>query len=603
MTNVTSADEMNAFVDAGDISRGLLKASVEYRVSKGTFDLYYPQWIPGIHGPKGPIENLAEISVSTRDGKPVEWQRDPRDVYKFHVQVPGGVRRIVVDTTYICNQPNRNSRGIDSFGNPSLGIINWNTVLLYPAESKVNDTLVDLELAIPEGWQWGSSLKQKGAGQGTVRFEPLSFEELVDSPLIMGKHFKTYEITPKNAPPHFLHVVSESEKAVKIGDAKVEAFKRIVREGVALFGTCHFDTYHFLAVLSDSVPGIGLEHLRSSLNAVGETNLQGDGPVSGVFAHEYCHSWCGKYRRPAGMVTPNFNTPQDTSLLWVYEGLDTWLGRLLETRSASNCGKDQKPYDVSLKSVARTLKGLMGQKGRRSISLEDTSASAYLRRAGSRYWSKLNRPQDYYDEGAMFWLEIDLTIRTETDGKKSLDDFLRSFLGYSVKGKTIVGYGEDEIVRRLNDVVASNWASFIDERMKDVQEHYPLAILVKCGYRVQYSNKPTTFDSDSVYTTLGITTTVDGRITTIVPGSPADQAGLYEGLTILGIGNKKFTQKRLEDAVADSVANRKIDLLFLNGDRIEENTIDYAEGPKYMDLVRNEEVPDLLKDIWKPLSE
>ena len=598
-----SAATMKASVDATDITRGLLKASTEYRVSSGVFELYYPQWIPGIHGPKGPIENLAEISVSIRNGKRIDWQRDPHDVYKFLIHVPRGVRRIIVDTTYICNQPNRNSRGIDSYGSPLLGIINWNTVLLYPAKPKASDTQVELQLSIPEGWKWGSSLKQEEAEKGTIGFETLSYEDLVDSPLIMGKHFKTYDITPEDAPPHFMHTVSESEKAIKLDDAKVDVMKRTMCEGMTLFGTSHFESYHLLVVLSDSIPGIGLEHLQSSLNATGENGFQGDGPISGVFAHEYGHSWCGKYRRPAGMITPNFNTPKDTALLWVYEGLETYIGHLLESRSGSNAAKDQTPYDASLKRFARKINGLMNQKGRRSVSLEDTSASGYLRRGHSRFWGKLNRPQDYYDEGALFWLEADLTIRTLTEGEKSLDDFIQSFLGHTVKDQIIVGFDEAEVIQCLNEVAPYDWAAFIDDRIRGINEHLPLDVVEKCGFRIQYSNKSTKFDSDGVYTSLGITTGGDGRIHVIIPGSPADRAGLFEGAVIMGVNNLKFTKKRLEDALADSVAKRKIDILLLNGEKIEEKTIDYADGPKYLDLVRNEDNPDLLKSIWEPIAD
>ncbi|MFB3786922.1 MAG: PDZ domain-containing protein [bacterium] len=599
------AAEMKTRVDGSDLPRGLIHTETEYTVRGGTFELFYPEWIPGIHAPGGPIANLAEIAVQTPDGQPVPWRRDPLDVVHFFVDAPANAKRIIVRTTYICNQPSRLSTGVDSYGSPFLGILSWNTFLLYPADVPARETQVNLTLTLPAGWKWGASLKSKSVNGDTIQFESLSFEDLVDSPLICGEHFRTYDITPdgKEYRPHFYHVVSESSRAIDIEDAKIQKLKKMAREAYALFGVFHFDEYHLLHVLSDSIPGIGMEHLRSSLNASPEKAMTGEGPVPGVLSHEYAHGWCGKYHTPAGMITPNFNTPRDTRLLWVYEGLDQYLGKVLWARSGLNAVKDKTPYQAALEDVAAMIRAHINQKGRRTIPLEDTAASTQIRRGGSRNWRYLQRAQDYYNEGAMLWLEIDAILRQESEGKISLDDFCKRFLGRHEEGKTVVGYTEADIVAALNELHSYDWAGLIEKRVRAAEEHLPLEFLTRCGYRLQYSHKPTDFDKDMAFTSLGMQVGGDGKIQAVVPGGAADAAGLYDGAEILGVNNKKFSQERLEDAIAESVAARKIDLLVVKGELIEKAVIEYADGPRYIDLVRDPDAKDLFQEIWKPKGE
>jgi len=139
----------------------------------------------------------------------------------------------------------------------------------------------------------------------------------------------------------------------------------------------------------------------------------------------------------------------------------------------------------------------------------------------------------------------------------------------------------------------------IEKRVRNVEEHLPLDFLTRCGYRMQYSNKPTDYDKDMVFTSLGMQVGGDGRIQAVVPGGAADAAGLYDGAQILGVNDKKFSRERLDDAIAESVAKRRIDLLVVKGELIEKAVIEYAEGPRYLDLVRDPDAKDWLQEIWK----
>ena len=604
LPSISHAVVITAEVDATDLPRGLLKASTTYSVAQGQFDFYYPQWLEGVHGPTSPIQNLAEISVKTLDGEAVPWHRDPHNVFHFIAQVPKNAKRLVVDTTYICNQASATSLGVDSHGTSQIGVVCWNTCLLYPSGHDISDVDVDLTLKLPDQWKWASSLIAKEDIQANPVFERISYRELVDSPLICGEYYNKYDITPENGTPHYLHLISESKQAIHPEQETVDKFKTLVGEAMALYGTAHDYDYHFLLILSDNFPFLGLEHLRSSLNAVGERGLDFENlRVTGhLLAHEYGHRWCGKYHRPAGMVTPDHNTPKDTRLLWVYEGLDQCLGVVLTARSGLFKTAERTSFEGGLQDewvgVGKTIVSLMQQKGRRSINLEDTASSSYLRRRWGKYWSRLNRAQDYYFEGALLWYEIDGILRDKSDGELCLDDFVRKFLGQYDSSKNRVGFTENDVIDLLNQVMPYDWKTLIEDRVRGLHDDLPLTVLDRLGYRIVYANKPTDYDKDPSLSSLGMKVSDNGTITGMIPGGAGDKAGLFEDAKIIGVDNRKFSLNRLKDAIADSVATREIELLLLAGDLFKTVVVEYNGGPKYIDLVRNDDKADYFKEIF-----
>lgn len=212
-----AATSIKAFIDASDLPRGLLTAEMNFPVEGSQLDLYYPEWIEGVHGPTNPIQNLAGLEVTTPEGKPISWRRNPGDIFRFQADAKDA-HSVKVKTTYICNQNGVGSTGIDSHGTSQLGIICWNTCLLYPVGESIYDVQVELTLQLPSGWSWASSLTAKNEEQSQVTFERVSFQELMDSPLICGEHLRTFDITPEDAPTHTLALVSESKRALNLED-------------------------------------------------------------------------------------------------------------------------------------------------------------------------------------------------------------------------------------------------------------------------------------------------------------------------------------------------------------------------------------------------
>ena len=602
-------------VDAREISRSLLHARLEIPAHGGEVAVWYPKWIPGVHAPGGPVQNLAGVRFESAAGETLVWKRDEVEMNRFLVTVPAAADRVIAKLDYICNQPTSNSSGVDSFGNSKVGVINWNTILLYPEGASIDTMTATVRLQLPAGWRYGTSLppaaKQDGA---SIVFDPMTLRRVADSPLICGENFRTIDLasksTPPNSPPGFLHLTSEAASAIAIDEKLIAQYRKLYAEALTLFGGARFESYHFLVVCSDALPRNGLEHLASSFNEVGERDLVDDKKrkswAAYLLPHEFVHSWCGKFRRPASMITTNFHEPERTKLLWVYEGLTQYLGEVLAVRSGLLTLEEHLP------AFANKLDWLMHQDGRRWRALEDTAVASWLLRGHSVSWSQLRRGQDYYDEGLVVWLEVDALLREKTDGKKSIDDFCKKFFAADrEKMPVVVGYELKEITGMLRELADEDWDKFFAERISKPRDSLALDFLTKTlGYRLQYSAKPSEYLTDrdkdrkqvSVTASLGLSAGDDGKIGSIVPGSPADKAALAGGMTIAGVNDRKFSGQRLKDAVADSVTRGKVDLLVLDGEVFRTVVLNYAEGPKYLELTRTANHPDTLSTILKPVT-
>ena len=613
LTSLCSAQapaQLKVDVDATEISRALLHSRVEIPAAPGELVVWYPKWIPGVHAPAGPVQNLAGLRFETVKGDALVWRRDDEELNRFLVTVPAGADRVIAKLDYICNQPSANSSGVDSYGNSLIGVINWNTVLLYPESAAIDTATASVRLKLPTGWKYGTALRTDQQSPEGVTFKPGTLRFVVDSPLICGENFRTVELTGKNTPPAFLHLASEAASAIQIDDKLIGQYRKLVTEAVALFGGARFEEYHFLVTCSDRLPGNGLEHLESSLNGVGERELVDEKkrkswPVY-LLPHEFVHSWCGKFRRPAAMVTTSFHRPERTRLLWIYEGLTQYLGEVLAVRSGL------QPMEDHLPAFANKLSWLMQNSGRAWRPLDDTAVASWTIRAHSPAWSQLRRGQDYYDEGLVVWLEADALIREKTGGRKSLDDFCKKFFASDrAADPSVKPYELKEVIGLLQELADEDWDKFFTERITRPRPALGLDFLTRSlGYRLQYNAKASEYfterekDRKSVNVTdsIGLSAGEDGKIGGVVPGSPADKAGLASGMNITGVNGRKYSTQRLKDGIADSVTARQIELLVLDGDTFRTVMLPYADGPRYLELIRTKDHLDTLAAILAPVT-
>lgn len=611
-------------IDATDLPRNLIKTvqSIQTPPAGGPLDLRYCIWTPGNHNPSGPIENVVNLIIQDCKGNRLHWDRDPTQVDRLTVTVPQGCTFIDVKADYIASQPSVNSRSSDSYGKPNLGAINFNTLLIYPANTDVQKIDVQTVMFIPQGWKaaWAlpfktHPMKMEGGAHAVavIALAKPAMPELIDSPIIFGEHLSTADLAcPEGVRPHTLHVAAAEARYTEVPDSLVKQLEGVVRESVAIFGSYPRSVYRFLILAGDGM-GWGLEHAESTFIGVGKdeisgatkTDLLGGGGKLLVLPHEYFHVWCGKLRAPEGLITGDFTTPARTELLWAYEGLTAYYDMVLGARSGMITTDE---FRQEVLSVCATMEQRSGRLWR---SVEDTARAARFLRPRGTSWYEMRRGQDYYSEAALFWLEADALIRAGTSGTKSLDDFCRDFFNVPVKPiGAVATYSRADVVAALKTVYdAPDWDALIRERVeRPVATLDFTPLLQKIGYRIEYAATPTDLqralskndDGINLRTSLGCTVGKDGTVNVIIPGSPADRAGMRFTAKIIGVDGWTFTPDRLRDAVKNSSQTKRIELLTTFDDRLEPLTFEYDGGPRIPRLVRIDGTDDLLEKIATP---
>ncbi len=601
-----TAQAIRLHVDLTDAPRNIYHAQLQIPAHAGEMSLVFPKWIPGNHRPSGPIGVLTGIHIEAA-GQPLSWQRDVVEMYEFHVSVPAGVDTLNVSLDALTSQDSAGAGGPAASSN--LLDLNWNAVVLYPKGAKSDDVNFITSVRLPGGWKFGTALAVARTIGDDVEFASVSLTTLVDSPLIAGVHYRKVELTkPGETPLHVMDLVADAEPDLAMTSQDLAAYQKLVAETGALFGARHYRQYHFLLTLSDQVGGHGLEHHESNDSVDAERALL-DPDVhmlyAGLVSHEFVHSWNGKYRRPAGLATLNYQEPMIGDLLWVYEGLTEYLGNLLAARSGLLTDEQYR------ESLAGTAVALDHRTGRKWRPLEDTARSVQTLRMMGSQWQNWRRGLDYYPEGELIWLEVESIIRQQSQGQHSLNDFCRRFHGGESGAPKVVTYTFDDVVRTLNEVAPYDWAALLRERVAATSSHAPLGGIERGGWRLVYNDKPNLFTqaeeklakfTDFSYS-LGFFVGEDGKLGDVILGSPAYQSGLGAGMKLVVVNGRKWSPSGLHAALkAARGSDLPIELLIENAQFFKTYYVAYHDGEKNPHLERVSEQPDILGDILKPLT-
>lgn len=593
-------------VDLSDAPRNIYHANLGIPAKPGPLTLVFPEWIPGNHRPSGPIAALTGLRMEAA-GKAVAWQRDDVDMYAFHVVVPEGIQELSVSLDAITSADSAGGGGRAASSN--LLDLNWNSVVLYP-QGAASDLLQFIpSIRLPAGWKYGTALQSAHVSGDDIEFAPVSLTTLVDSPLIAGKHYRRIELTAESeTPAHHMDLVGETEADLAMKPEDLAAYRKLIAETGALFGARHYRHYDFLYTLSGEVGEHGLEHHESNDSAAAERTLL-DPDVHMLYAsllpHEFAHSWNGKYRRPAGLTTRNYQDPMVGDLLWVYEGLTEYLGNMLAERSGLWSAEQYR------EALALTAASLDYRRGRTWRPLEDTARSVQTLRMLGEQWSNWRRGLDYYPEGELIWLEVDSIIRQQTHGQRSLDDFCRRFHGGQSGPPTVVPYTFDDVVHALNDVAPYQWANLLKERVGSTSTHAPLDGIERDGWRLVYNDQPNLFTeaveklfkSYDFSFSLGFTVAEDGKLQDVVVDSPAYQSGIGPGMKLIAVDGRKWMPPVLHAAIKAAQGTAEpIELLVENGQFFQTYSVSYHDGDRYPHLQRVDGQPDLLELMLTPLT-
>jgi predicted metalloprotease with PDZ domain len=588
-------------LDASQVAQRILHVSSEIPVAPGPLTLLYPKWIPGEHGPTGPLVNLVDLHLSA-GGKEIAWERDPVEMYALRVTIPPGATRLSAQADFLFPGEGgsfSSGPGATDF----LAVLSWNTVALYPRGPAAEAIRVTPSLRLPAGWSFATALVKQGEDGGTVRFAPVSLAMLIDSPVLTGTHLVDLDLGEHDGARH--HLVITADRAADLANAGdlSAPMSRLVDETLMLFGARHYSSYRWLLTLSDHVEHFGLEHHESSDDRIEEETLveeKSKRSLPGLLAHEFVHSWNGKHRRPEGLLSPDYQRPMRGELLWVYEGLTEHLGLVLPARAGL---WTPEYYREQIAAIAATLDARTGRDWR---PLGDTATAAQMLYSTPSDGRARRRGTDFYEESIFLWLDVDTLLRERSQGRVSLDDFCRRFYGGANSAPTVVPYTRADVVKTLNDLVPFDWQGLFAERVDRVQPRLPMSGLERAGWRLVYNDKPNQSIADDESRrenhdwrfSLGFAVDKEGRVSEALPGSPAGRAGMVAGEKVLGIGGHVYTARAVEAALAEAKGgSAPIEVVTADGDAIRVHRLDYHGGLRYPHLEPIAGKPDVLTEI------
>ena len=598
------AGEIHLAVDATDTGRRIVHVHETLSGMGPDAVLLYPKWLPGTHAPEGPIDRIAGIRV-TAQGAPVSWTRDPVDVYAFRVHSKPGTQSIDIDFDYL--SPTSAKVGALEFSR-DLVMIEWNELVLYPAGYFTRQIPVQVSLTLPADFQLASALETASADGARTLFKRTTLETLIDSPVYAGRYASKLDLDPGSAVPVHLDLFADRPELLAVKPEQLEAHRALVRQAYKLFASHHYNHYDFLYSLSDQIQESGLEHHQSSEDGSDPesfTKWDKTAFVRDLLPHEFTHSWNGKFRRPADLWTPNYNVPMQDSLLWVYEGQTQYWGQVLAARSGLRTRQE------ALDQLAITAAHYEIQKGRQWRTLQDTTNDEIINPRRPLSWLDWQRFEDYYDEGALIWLDADTWIREHSKGARSLDDFARTFFGIHDGSFAVVTYTFDDVVKALNAVEPNDWAGFLRQRLDAIGKSVPLDGFRRGGYKLVYTDTPSDYQAATedqrkrtdLLNSIGIEINDKdgdkmGTIDQVIWDSPAFKAKLTEGAQILAINGIAYDPDVLKDAIRQAHSRQQpIELILKTGDRYRVANLDYHDGLRYPHLERDTAEPARLDEI------
>lgn len=592
------AGTISLVADLTDLAHRIVDVHETVPVQGREITLLYPEWVPGTHSPSGPIESMTGLIV-TANGKRVDWIRDRVNVHAFHISVPRNAANLEINFQYLSPLVAQQTRF-----SPRIVDLSWNNILLYPAGHFSGQIQFAPSIRLPEGWKFATALELQSQRENLVNFKPLSLNALVDSPVYAGTNYKRVDLSSGNDNRVYLNLFADTPAELDISPEEVTYHRNLVIEAQKLFNSHHYDHYDFLMSLSDTIGFEGLEHHQSSednVEATYFTDWDANLIWRDILAHEYTHSWNGKFRRPADLWTPNFNVPMQNDLLWIYEGLTQYYGLVLTARSGM-----VKP-DQTRDFIAFIAANLDASPGRTWSPLLDTTNQLIVSHTGEQMWRSRQRMWDYYVEGLLIWLDADTMIRKLSGEKKSLDDFAKLFFGVDSGSYTTETYSLSDIETALTTVQPYDWASFFRRRVFDLAPHAPEGGITEGGYRVVFNDTPpdwtkkdppfgTAFD-----TSVGFRVKADGSLPEVSWDGPSFKAGLAPDMQILAVNDRQFTIPNLRQAILGAEKTKEpIKLLLKRGDDFVTVRLEYYEGLRYPHLERVGAVPDRLDMILSP---
>ncbi|MGD2019711.1 MAG: peptidase M61 [Thiohalocapsa sp.] len=514
--------------------------------------LSLPAWIPGSYMIRDFARNIVAIAAE-RAGAPVALEKLDKQTWR----APGGAGELRIRYEVYAWELTVRSAHLDR----THGYFNGPSLFLRVHDRDREPCRVELlPPADPACGDWSVATSLARAGTQTVQTSRWGFgtfcaddyEDLIDHPVEMGR-FDVIAYKVRDV-PHWMAVSGRHRADLTRIAADLAP---ICEEHAALFGELPADRYLFLTQVVGDGYG-GLEHRFSSSLLCSRDDLpaqaldttpkpedaqaQGDyRKFLGLCSHEYFHLWNVKRIRPAAFVEGGLEREVHTRLLWAFEGITSYYDDLALVRSRRI---DAKGY---LELLAETITKVLRNPGRLRQTAAESSFDAWTK----FYKQDENAPNaivSYYGKGALTALALDLTIRRDTHGRRSLDDVMRAL--WERHGRTGVGVAERGIEALAAEVTGLDLGRFFDQALDSTEDLDLPGLLATVGVAMRlrpsrgpkdFGNVADTFAAIEPVSDVGLRLAPggEGKIGVVLEDRPAQRAGLAAGDVIIAIDGLK----------------------------------------------------------------
>src|SRR5262245_48740978 len=390
-------------------------------IRDSTVSVSMPAWSPGMYRVENYARNVQDFRASNVRNQPLSWEQTDKQTWRISKPAADDVEvRYQVFSLQLTDQ---------------MADVAPPATFMYVVGHKHVPCTVKYEA--PGGWKVYTGLEKKGD-----KYIASDYDIFIDAPAFIGE-FKVLDFDTGGA----RHYLVFSKRDISLSAPQVTAdIQDIVDAAIGVFGKLPYKEYFFLFKVQPQAAN-SVEHLNSTRITVGENDFVAQASYRQLLAtvsHEFVHLWNVKRIRPAVLGPFDYTREVHTRLLWMSEGITSYYGDLILARSGIDMPTEY------LSRMAATIDSLEHSPGRRLMSAEEASWSAWLRSDNVE-----NNTISYYTKGELIGLLLDIEIRGRTKNRKSLDDVMRYLLeNYAAKG---IGFPEDGFLKAVETVAGSDF--------------------------------------------------------------------------------------------------------------------------------------------------
>ncbi len=524
----------------------LLEVEMRMRSSRmpDQAELKMPVWTPGSYLVREFARHVQDFAVKDANGRNLPWRKINKNTWQVNSK---GAGEIVATYRVYSNELTVRTNEL----NDEHGFWNNAALLMFPKNGLQTPSILKVN---PYGnWKVATGLPPV-AGQPNT-FRAANFDILYDSPFEVS-NFKEIAFTVLGKPHRYV-VTGEGNYDLK---QMAEDTAKIIEESAKIFGDLPYDNYTFILNLRG---GGGLEHLNSTAL---QWNRFGFKPRAryisflNLVAHEFFHVWNVKRIRPDTLGPFDYENENYTKLLWVAEGATAYYEGILMRRAGLITDQEM------LEGKASMIEQLQARPGRFETSVEEASLDAWI-----KYYrqdeNSINNQISYYDKGEIVNMMLDITIRTSSNGAKSLDDVMRYL--YEEFAKKNRNYTPEDYQKTAEIMAGKSLDDFFTKYVRGTEEIDYSGIVQGLGLQIVGSEA----NKDKAY--IGADLAEEGgrlTIRTVPAGTPAYEQGLNTGDQIVAIDGNRASNAFLTSYLGERKPNDKVKMTIFRFDQLRDVT-------------------------------